>query len=125
MIFYSAATKGFYCNEIHGANIPSDCVQITKVQHESLLAEQSQGKQIVPDENGYPTAIVPLSVSATWEVVRAKRDNLLKNSDWSSLPDVNPKPSKEAWFNYRQALRDITETFETPVAVVWPPQPTE
>ena len=123
MIYYSKTTKGFYCTEIHGTNIPSDCVQITKEQHTNLLNEQSQGKQIVPDENGYPIAIVPPVIPLTWEQIRAKRDALLKDSDWSAFPDANPKPSKDAWINYRQALRDLPQNFSTPEEVLFPNKP--
>ena len=123
MIYYSKTTKGFYCEEIHGTNIPSDCVQITKELHTTLLNEQSQGKQIVPDENGYPIAIVPPTVPPTWEQIRAQRDGLLKDSDWSVVSDATPKPSKEAWLTYRQALRDLPSTFSTPEEVIWPTKP--
>ena len=123
MIYYSKTTKGFYCEEIHGTNIPSDCVQITNEQHTSLLNEQSQGKQIAPDENGYPIAIVPSVVLPTWERIRSKRDALLKDSDWSVAGDATPKPSKEAWLTYRQALRDLPQSFSEPSEVVWPTKP--
>jgi hypothetical protein len=59
----------------------------------------------------------------TWEQIRAQRDALLKDSDWSVAGDANPKPSKEAWLTYRQALRDIPTTFKTPEEVVWPKLP--
>lgn len=123
MIYYSKTTKGFYCEEIHGTNIPSDCVQITKEQHTNLLNEQSQGKQIVPDEKGFPIAIVPPVIPPTWEQIRSKRDSLLKDSDWAVAGDATPKPSKEAWLAYRQALRDLPQTFSTPEEVVWPEKP--
>ena len=123
MIYYSKTTEGFYCEEIHGTNIPSDCVQITNEQHVNLLNEQSKGKQIVPDEKGFPVAIVPPTTPLTWEQIRSKRDTLLKESDWSAFPDANPKPSKEAWLAYRQALRDIPTIFKTPEEVVWPKVP--
>ena len=56
----------------------------------------------------------------TWETIRQKRDELIKSSDWIFLPDANPKPSKEAWLEYRQALRDIPSKFKTPTKVKWP-----
>jgi hypothetical protein len=59
----------------------------------------------------------------TWEEIRAKRDVLLKDSDWSVAGDATPKPSKEAWLTYRQALRDLPEKFEKPEQVVWPKIP--
>jgi hypothetical protein len=123
MIYYSKTTKGFYCDEIHGTNIPSDAVQITSKQHADLLNEQSQGKQIVPDKKGYPIAIVPPAVPPTWDQIRSKRDALLTASDWVVLADSAPKPSKEAWLTYRQALRDLPSTFKTPKEVVWPEKP--
>lgn len=54
--------------------------------------------------------------------VRAQRETLLKQSDWTQLPDV-PLSTKEAWSAYRQALRDITDQPGFPLHVVWPVQP--
>ena len=54
--------------------------------------------------------------------VRAERDRLLAESDWTQLPDV-PLTTKEAWAAYRQALRDITEQPGFPFDVVWPEPP--
>jgi hypothetical protein len=51
------------------------------------------------------------------------RNNLLKESDWTAIPDANPKPSKEAWLIYRQALRDLPQNFEDPSEVIWPQKP--
>ena len=124
MIYYSKTTKGFYCEEIHGTNIPSDCVQITKEQHTTLLNDQSQGKQIVPDQNGYPIAIIPPVAPPTWEQIKAQRDGLLKDSDWTTNSDAPfTAAQKKAWKEYRQALRDLPSTFSTPEEVVWPEKP--
>ena len=123
MIYYSKTTNGFYTKEIHGTDVPTDCVQITEQQHASLLGEQTQGKQIVSDKNGYPIAIIPLNVFSTWEEIRVKRDFLLKNSDWSVAEDATPKPSKEVWLAYRNSLRNIPNLFKTPEEVVWPEKP--
>lgn len=41
------------------------------------------------------------------ELVRADRNRLLSESDWTQLPDA-PVDS-QAWSAYRQALRDITD----------------
>ena len=59
----------------------------------------------------------------TWDEIRQKRNILLKDSDWTTIPDSNPKPSKEDWLKYRQSLRDITTTFKNPQDVVWPSNP--
>ena len=58
-----------------------------------------------------------------WAEVRAKRDALLKECDWTQLPD-SPKYQDEEWLEYRQALRDITEQPD-PFNIVWPLRPEE
>jgi hypothetical protein len=61
-----------------------------------------------------------------WEVAPillvAERNKLLKESDWTQLPDV-PLVTKAAWAEYRQALRDITSQAGFPANVVWPTPP--
>jgi len=62
-------------------------------------------------------------IATTMDSVRVKRDALLKDSDWAIISDATPKPSKEAWLTYRQALRDLPQTFEDPSEVIWPEKP--
>ena len=91
--------------------IPKDS---SNTDYARFLEEQAKGEaELVP--------YVP--PTPTWEEIRAKRDGLLKDSDWTTLPDAQPKPSKEAWLAYRQALRDITKTYQSPEAVIWPTKP--
>jgi len=60
--------------------------------------------------------------SMTWTDLRAKRNKLLARSDKAVMPD-SPVTNGEDWLTYRQALRDITATFEAPEDVVWPDEP--
>lgn len=60
-----------------------------------------------------------VTVSA-WQSIRATRDQLLKQSDWTQLADVASSP---AWVIYRQTLRDITDIFSSPELVIWPDKP--
>jgi hypothetical protein len=122
MIYYSKTTKGFYTTEIHGKNIPSDCIEISKEYHKQLLDSQSNGNIIEPDKNGYPVSVKP-EISYTWEQIRNKRDLLLKESDWSMLVDTAPKPSRKAWLSYRQSLRDLPQTFSNTTEIIWPEIP--
>lgn len=47
--------------------------------------------------------------------MRYQRDRLLSASDWAMMPDA--PTDKEAWAQYRQALRDFPATWEPgPVA---------
>lgn len=53
-MFYSAQTAGFYDPAIHGANIPTDAVEITGEDHAALLAGEAAGQEIVADAHGRP-----------------------------------------------------------------------
>jgi hypothetical protein len=59
-------------------------------------------------------------VGAQWNVVRAERNRLLVESDWTQLPDAPVDAA--VWATYRQALRDVT-TQANPFAIVWPESP--
>jgi hypothetical protein len=63
-----------------------------------------------------------------WSLVRQHRDGLLIKSDIAVLPDrwnAMTEEQKTAWQNYRQALRDIPQTFSLPDEVVWPSKPSQ
>ena len=60
------------------------------------------------------------NIDNQWQVVRAQRNQLLKDSDWTQLADA--PVDKAAWAAYRQELRDIT-TQTDPQNIVWPKQP--
>ena len=62
-----------------------------------------------------------VKVGAQWPIIRAERNKLLVESDWTQLPDAPVDAA--AWATYRQALRDITDQ-ANPFAIVWPESPT-
>lgn len=51
-----------------------------------------------------------------------RRSCLLKETDWTQLPDV-PLATKTAWATYRQQLRDITDQPNYPFEIEWPESP--
>ena len=51
------------------------------------------------------------------ELIRAKRDDLLLESDWMAMQD---RTMSQAEKDYRQALRDVTNQSTFPDSVVWP-----
>ena len=53
--------------------------------------------------------------------VRAKRNQLLKDSDWTQIPDCTV--DKTVWATYRQELRDITIQEGFPFNVTFPAMP--
>lgn len=57
-ILFSASTLAFYDSGFN-SQIPDDAIEITREEHTALLGGQSEGKNIVADENGYPALIDP------------------------------------------------------------------
>lgn len=59
----------------------------------------------------------------SWDIVRAKRDYLLKSTDWTAVSGCTVTPME--WAEYRQELRDLPQTFATAELnqIVWPVQP--
>jgi len=55
--------------------------------------------------------------------IRIKRDQLLKDSDYTQLPDSTYPSTQDAWKTYRQQLRDITKGVTDPDTIVFPEEP--
>lgn len=64
------------------------------------------------------------SSTASWrlEILRLKRNQLLAETDWAANSDVTMSDEMRA---YRQALRDITNTYQSMNAdgFAWPTKP--
>jgi len=59
-----------------------------------------------------------------WAQVRAERDRLLADCDWTQVADAPlTAAKKQAWADYRQVLRDVPQDFDSPDDVVWPEAP--
>ena len=54
-------------------------------------------------------------------VMRAVRNDLLSQSDWTQLPDA--PVNREAWATYRQALRDFPATWTAGSEADFPNRP--
>ena len=57
-----------------------------------------------------------------WQTVRHERNSLLRATDWRAVKD---RTMSQAWKDYRQALRDLPQDFETAndAADNWPEAP--
>lgn len=65
-----------------------------------------------------------LAAGPDWTNVRAERQWRLTASDWTQTLDAPLTAEKVVeWGAYRQALRDVTETFADPADVIWPTKP--
>ena len=56
--------------------------------------------------------------------VRSQRNSMLSASDWTQIGDATlGAHTAEEWRTYRQALKDIPQTYSRVSAVVWPNDP--
>ena len=56
--------------------------------------------------------------------VRGQRDGQLRGTDWTQLGDAAlGDHTAEEWATYRQALRDVPQTYSRVSEVVWPEPP--
>ena len=58
--------------------------------------------------------------AAELEMLREERNKIIVESDWMANSDVTMSAE---WKTYRQALRDITESYTSIYDVVWPTKP--
>ena len=71
----------------------------------------------------FPDVALPSSYvapAATWDSVRAERNQLLKDTDWQGMSDVTMSDAQKA---YRQKLRDLPATNADPTKIVFPDAP--
>lgn len=59
----------------------------------------------------------------TWEIIRQKRDQMLLDAE-SFYNFDTPEPIKAQWRAYKQALRDLPQTYADDInSLVWPERP--
>jgi hypothetical protein len=78
---------------------------------------QSEKEAIAAEWNDYETNTKP---AIQLSDLRAERDAKLAETDWWASSDLTMTAEQTA---YRQALRDITDTYSDLDTVVWPTKP--
>lgn len=113
MIYYATFNEtgdytGYYTKEIHGDNIPTPNVELTEEQWKEAITGRYKLVDGVHTHNPFTQEQLD---AKELSIARSKRNNLLKESDWTQLPN-NPLTSEkqEEWNAYRQKLRDIPKT---------------
>lgn len=71
----------------------------------SNVYQYSQGVWTLKDQDEFDRQFAILTIQKTTEA-RGKRDQLLKDSDWTQLSDL-PVTFRTPWATYRQQLRDL------------------
>lgn len=69
------------------------------------------------DETPEEAAATAVTAAQAWANIRARRNTMLAECDWTQLPDAPVDAA--AWAAYRQELRDIT-TQADPFNIIWP-----
>ena len=79
-----------------------------------------EGNTITVDMDDYNAIVSNTIAELELKQLRAKRDILLAATDWWMVPD---RTATDEQIAYRQALRDITDTYTSLEDVVWPEKP--
>ncbi len=101
MNIYKHSKMGSSINFVSGDNIADD-IPIGHRLYQLVLNQVAQGIATIQEYS---------EPDITIEQVRSKKNILLEQSDFSQLPDVQPRLTayqKSQWLQYRQALRDFT-----------------
>ena len=77
----------------------------------------ADGNQIVIDQTLVDAAAVELQAEYQWKELRQERNRLIAETDYLALSDSTLTTEMAT---YRQALRDITNTYQSLDTVVWP-----
>ena len=88
-----------------------------------LSSIQEQFKAIKEEKDKHFDKTILNLEETSWAIIRKKRDYLLWSTDWTMTPGCSLDQS--AWSAYRQALRDIPQTYKEYSKVEWPTQPSK
>ena len=85
------------------------------------VIEWEEGNEdTVPTQSEIDAEITILEGQQDLKELRQVRDFMLSQTDWWVLPD---RTATDEQLTYRQALRDITDTYSSLDTVVWPTKP--
>lgn len=88
-----------------------DCVKVILDQMDNMMVVEDSAK--IKDKQ-----------DAAWEILRAGRNKLLAECDWTQVSDAPlNEQDKENWKAYRQSLRDMPELTVDPENPSWPEKP--
>jgi|688.fasta_scaffold180097_2 hypothetical protein len=102
-------------NENKSVFVSSSYIIEENVVREIIITRDKTQEEIIEEQQK--------ELEMAWYQVRSQRDEMLKQSDLLVLIDkweLLTEERKQEIRNYRQALRDIPENFQTPEDVVWP-----
>lgn len=106
---------GFYSKELHGGKIPDGSIKLSETEYQEAIQKSCEGKIISIAEGKLVYSDPKPTREESENVALLKRNSLLKDSDWTILPDSPfTEEQREIWKAYRQQLRDITKHKDFP-----------
>lgn len=121
--YYSMTERGFYDDTLH-KTLPADASEITDEAYNQLFEAQAAGEQLMWDAQAPYTRKPSLPDDLKWEGIRARRNALLRATDFIFLEDVPTSLNcRVAFAKYRQELRNIPLLYSDPDDVNWPEKP--
>lgn len=107
---WSPSTQGLYLRAI-AAHLPADVVMLTSSEYNELLQRSSLGETPQLGKDGESVAYAKPTPPDPMIALRAKRNRLLDDSDWTQLADAPiTAEQKIQAASYRQQLRDLPDS---------------
>ena len=113
--FYDVSQKGFFLEGLH-SEIPHTAIKLTDIQYKALIDGQTQGKQIIADENGNLVLIDPQPSAAhdlnldtlTWEISAEKLTALLADTQARLIANIDEHAAKiySTWTRFESEYRE-------------------
>lgn len=94
--------------------------KVTGADANGSAIESSNQADWGTDWNAVYTKLVALEAAEPLKLLRAERNKRIAETDWWASSDLTMSAERTA---YRQALRDITDTYTSLDDVVWPTKP--
>ena len=107
-------------------SVPSDFEEATVTNEQAATVESSSHQLFLFDQEIKEASEMYFCLNKDFVIseIRAKRNRLLLDCDWTQTLDSPISESKRSeWANYRQSLRDLPTTISDNGSVSWPTKP--
>lgn len=111
----------FYNDNIHKEeNVPQPYIELTEDEWNQALSYRCK---VQDGQHVYLPFTSDEETQKKYDILRNERDFLLKQSDWTQIPDSPlTNEQKQSWATYRQALRDLPSTVDIN-NIIYPEKP--
>jgi hypothetical protein len=107
-------------------SVPSDFDEAVITDEQATIVESSNGQLFLFEQKLKQSSEMYFCLNKDLIIseIRAKRNLLLLDCDWTQLLDAPISESQKLdWANYRQSLRDLPATISDDGLVSWPTKP--